>query len=182
MKGSRSRQENREKPRIGISSCLLGEKVRYDGGHKRSAFLVEDLAPFVRWVPVCPEVEIGLTVPRPPIGLYLTKNDRIRLLVHTTGEDLSPAMESFARRKIIDLGRLDGYVFKSRSPSCGLKNIPVRKPDGTESPVGRGFFARMLCDVHPSLPVIEEIALEDPSLRRIFLEKIFPLLPDTLPI
>ena len=113
-----------EKIRLGVSACLLGERVRYDGGHKRDVFLADTLGSFVEWVPVCPEVEIGLGVPRPTLRL-VGDEAAPRLVVEKTGEDLSRRMRSWAEARVTELERLglDGYVLKRGSPSCGLFRV-----------------------------------------------------------
>jgi uncharacterized protein YbgA (DUF1722 family)/uncharacterized protein YbbK (DUF523 family) len=160
-----------EKLRLGVSACLLGEPVRYDGGHKHDAFLTETLGAFVEWVPVCPEVEIGLGVPRPTLRLVGDAASP-RLLVERTGEDLSDRMRRFAEARVAELARLqlDGYVLKRASPSCGLLRVPVH--DGPSRRPGRGLYAAVLTDRLPLLPVEEEGRLADPALRESFMERV----------
>ena len=107
--------------RIGVSSCLLGEPVRYNGGHKRDPFLVQTLGPFVSWVPVCPEVELGLGTPRDTIRLE-RRGDAVRLIMPSQERDLTDAMRAFAQRRVRELEalKLSGYVLKKDSPSCGM--------------------------------------------------------------
>jgi uncharacterized protein YbbK (DUF523 family)/uncharacterized protein YbgA (DUF1722 family) len=145
--------------RVGVSACLLGERVRYDGGHKRDAFLVEVLGKHVEWVPVCPEVELGLGVPRPPIDL-VEADGTTRLLVTTTGEDLTDRMQAYApwRAKGLASLALDGYVLKSRSPSCGR---------------ARGLFAQALGQAMPHVPMEEESRLRRASVRAHFVDRLF---------
>jgi len=163
-----------QKIRLGVSSCLLGETVRYDGGHKRDAFLTVTLGPFVEWVAVCPEVEIGLGVPRPPIRLVGDPRAP-RLVVEKTGEDLTARMERWARRRIAVLNALGlhGYVLKRGSPSCGLLRVRVYGEGGSPGRVGRGRFAAALTDALPLLPVEEEGRLTDAGLRESFIERLF---------
>jgi uncharacterized protein YbbK (DUF523 family) len=162
------------KPRIGISACLLGEEVRYDGGHKRNAFLTEILGPYVEWVPVCPEVELGLGTPRPPIQLE-RRRGAIRLVMPSTGRDLTSSMREYAERRVAELARLDldGYILKSKSPSCGMEAVKVYAAAGVASPEGRGLFAEALMSRLPELPVEEEGRLEDPRLRESFVQRVF---------
>ena len=162
------------KIRVGVSACLLGQEVRYDGGHKRDAFLTEVLGPFVEWVPVCPEVEVGLGVPRPPIRLIGDPNAP-RLVVEKTGEDLTSRMRRWASGRIGELEALGlhGYVFKRGSPSCGLVRVPVHGEDGRPGRVGRGLFAAALTDALPLLPVEEEGRLTDAGIRESFIERVF---------
>jgi uncharacterized protein YbgA (DUF1722 family)/uncharacterized protein YbbK (DUF523 family) len=159
--------------RIGISACLLGEMVRYDGGHKRDPFLTDTLARFVEWVPVCPEVECGLGTPREPIRLVRT--DRVRLVTVNTGIDLTDQMADFAQRRLTALAAedLSGYVLKKDSPSCGLHRVKVYGPGAAAVRSGRGMFAASLVERFPNLPVEEEGRLGDAALRENFIERVF---------
>jgi uncharacterized protein YbbK (DUF523 family) len=146
-------------PRVGVSACLLGEEVRYDGGHKRSATLVDLVGPQVELVPVCPEVEVGMGTPREP--LQLVRNARgVRMLTVRTGIDYTDRMNEWARARVRGLERagIDGYVLKSGSPSCGL-DVP-------------GLFSTVLLGSMPALPVIDEKRLEDPVARAEFLDRV----------
>ncbi|HEV8586207.1 MAG TPA: DUF523 domain-containing protein [Methylomirabilota bacterium] len=158
-----------EKVRLGVSACLLGEAVRWDGGHKRDAIVVELLGPRVTWVPVCPEVELGLGVPRPPIQLAGDARAP-RLVVAETGADLTARMRRFAEARLDELARLglDGYVLKARSPSCGPAGVPVH---GTAGATGAGLFAAALAARFPDLPAEDEDGLADPAVRARFLER-----------
>ncbi|HSS79113.1 MAG TPA: DUF523 domain-containing protein [Thermoanaerobaculia bacterium] len=162
------------KVRIGISSCLLGQEVRYNGGHKRDDFLVGTLGPFVEWVPVCPEVELGMGVPRPAIRLERIGGD-VRLRMPSTGDDLTNAMRDFSRRRVEDLAGmgLDGYVLKKDSPSCGMERVKIHHGAGPPAKDGRGIFAQELLRQLPHLPVEEEGRLRDPRLRENFLARVF---------
>ncbi len=159
--------------RIGISSCLLGREVRFDGGHKRDAWLTETLGPLVEWVPVCPEVEIGLGIPRAPLHLE-RQGDELRLVEQGTGRDLCTAMRRFAARCVAELARqeLSGYVLKSRSPSCGMEGVEVRGAGGETAAAGRGIFAAALLEAFPELPVEEEGRLRDAVARESWLERV----------
>jgi uncharacterized protein YbgA (DUF1722 family)/uncharacterized protein YbbK (DUF523 family) len=161
--------------RVGVSSCLLGEPVRYDGGHKRDPFLTDTLGPFVEWVPVCPELELGLGVPRPAIRLT-GEPGAPRLVVGETGEDLTARMRRFAESRVRQLAGLglDGYVLKRASPSCGLHRVRVH-PDTAGRPRadGRGLFAAALVERLPLLPVEEEGRLADAGIRESFVERVF---------
>jgi len=170
--------------RVGISSCLVGEKVRFDGGHKRDRFLTEGLGPFVEWVPVCPEVEVGLGAPRPSLRLCRRDDapdapdadgDGVRLVSPKTGQDLTAAMERFAGRRVAELADADlsGYVLKRASPTCGMERVRVYGPSGRAVARGRGLFAAELLRRLPDLPVEEEGRLNDATLRENFVERIF---------
>jgi uncharacterized protein YbbK (DUF523 family)/uncharacterized protein YbgA (DUF1722 family) len=162
------------KVRIGISSCLLGQEVRYNGGHKRDEFLAGTLGRFVEWVPVCPEVEMGMGVPRPAIRLERIGGD-VRLRMPSTGEDLTESMREFSSRRVEALAALglDGYVLKKDSPSCGMERVKIYECAGAPSTDGRGVFAEALLRRLPHLPVEEEGRLNDPRLRENFVTRVF---------
>ena len=170
------REGEAQKIRLGVSACLLGRQVRYDGGHKRDPFLADTLGPFVEWVPVCPEVEIGLGVPRDTIRL-VGEAAAPRLVVEKTGEDLTARMQRYARSRARELEALDlhGYVLKRGSPSCGLFRVRVYGRDGVPRANGTGAFARTLVERLPLLPVEEEGRLGDPAIRESFIERVFAL-------
>ena len=160
--------------RIGISSCLLGEGVRFDGGHKRDVYLTETFGRFVEWVPVCPEVECGLGTPRESMRL-MTSMDGVRLLTGRTGIDHTDRMVRYSERRVGELAseELCGYVLKKDSPSCGLHRVKVYGTHRVPTKSGRGIFAGRLVDRFPSLPVEEEGRLSDPRLRENFVERVF---------
>jgi uncharacterized protein YbbK (DUF523 family)/uncharacterized protein YbgA (DUF1722 family) len=160
-----------DRPRVGVSSCLLGEEVRFNGGHKRYRFLTDELGPHVDWVPFCPEVEIGLGTPREPIRL--TADGR---LVNRDGTaDHTQAMAGLPLPAPSSDGTaIDGYVFKAKSPSCGIRAIPRYREDGVAADhAGRGFYATRVLTAFPLLAVEDEGRLNDPGLREAFTERIF---------
>jgi uncharacterized protein YbbK (DUF523 family) len=159
--------------RIGISQCLLGDHVRYDGGHKRDALLTDTLSQQVEWIPVCPEVEAGLGVPREPMQLEGTAASP-RLVTSTTNVDHTTAMQQFSARRVRELERLNisGYVFKARSPSCGIGKVPLVNAQGIEAPEGVGLFAQALIAHFPLLPVEDEDRLHDPQILKDFLKRV----------
>ena len=159
--------------RLGISACLLGEPVRFDGGHKRDPFLVESLGQFVDWVPVCPEVESGLDAPRESMRL-VQADGRIRLLTNRTAQDHTTRMHGYARRRVEELvdDALIGFVLKKDSPTCGLERVKVYGTAGMPVKSGRGLFADALVTRFSLLPVEEEGRLNDPRLRENFVERI----------
>jgi uncharacterized protein YbgA (DUF1722 family)/uncharacterized protein YbbK (DUF523 family) len=162
--------------RLGISACLLGEKVRWDGGHKRDRFLTDTLGRFVEWVPVCPEVEVGLGIPRETLRLVgETRNPR--LVTTRTGVDHTARMQDWAARRLKALEGEDlcGFVFKSDSPSSGMERVKVYNSTGMPEKKGVGIFARAFMDHFPLVPVEEEGRLNDPRLRETFIEQIFTL-------
>ena len=160
--------------RIGISSCLLGQEVRFDGGHKRDRFLTDTFGQFVEWVAVCPEVEAGFGTQRAAMRLA-DRDGRLRLLTIKTGVDLTDAMTAYARRRVGQLAGedLSGYVLKKDSPSCGLERVKVYGAHGVPARSGRGLFAAALVDRHRFLPVEEEGRLSDPRIRDNFIERVF---------
>ncbi len=159
--------------RVGISSCLLGEKVRYDGGHKHEPLLVETFGRVVEWVPVCPELEMGLGVPREPIQL-VRRAGEVQMIGVTSGVDRRRDMRDYLSKKLDALELLDlcGYIFKAGSPSCGLREVPVYDSDGTAISAGRGLFAEALVARFPNLPVEDERRLHDPNVREEFLRSV----------
>jgi uncharacterized protein YbbK (DUF523 family) len=163
-----------EKIRIGISSCLLGKRVRYDGGDKLDHFLIDTIGKYFDWAPVCPETECGLPVPREP--MRLEGDPRSPRLVTTLAKvDHTEGMHEWAEKKIGEIGRLGlcGFVLKSRSPSCGMHGITVYGSSGIPVSGGSGIFAAALMDRLPLLPVEDEESLRDSSLRENFIERIF---------
>jgi uncharacterized protein YbbK (DUF523 family) len=160
--------------RVGISACLLGQPVRWDGGHKRDAELIRELGRRVEWVPVCPEVEVGMGVPRPPLHLLRGEDGAIRMLENESGHDHTAAMRAYALRRAGELARLGlcGYVLKSRSPSCGLAGVELRRASAPPRNDGRGLFAQALAEALPWLPVEEEEKLRDTALREAFLARV----------
>ncbi len=160
--------------RIGISACLLGHKVRYDGGHKRDRYVTDTLGKYFDWVPVCPEVELGLGTPRETMRLERSK-DGIRLVVAKDGCDLTESMREYASERLEKLAAEDlcGFVLKSDSPSCGMESVRVYRKGGTPARNGRGLFAEALLERFPHLPVEEEGRLCDTVLRENWVERVF---------
>ena len=158
--------------RIGISQCLLGDRVRYDGGHKRDALLADTLSQQVEWVPVCPEVEIGLGTPRDHMQLEGSSASP-RMVTLTTRVDLTSAMTRFAERRVRELEALDlcGFVFKARSPSCGLTDVPIYSLRGGTRRNGAGLFARAVRKHFPRMPVEDEEQLHNPRILKNFLKR-----------
>src|SRR5579863_1993913 len=154
-----------ERPRLGVSSCLLGSAVRFDGGHKRFRFLTDELGPYVDWVPYCPEIEIGLGTPREPIRLTVSGRlvNRSETLDHTGLMEALPLPSG-----------LDGYVFKAKSPSCGVRGIPRYGSLGEASGAyGPGLYAGRVVASDSLLAVEDEGRLNDAGLREAFVERVF---------
>jgi uncharacterized protein YbgA (DUF1722 family)/uncharacterized protein YbbK (DUF523 family) len=173
-----------EKLRLGVSACLLGDKVRFDGGHKRDPFLADLVSSFVEWVPVCPEVEAGFGTPREAMRLVrdsggdgLGDRPAVRLMTVRTRVDVTGQLEKAVTARVARLAvlDLDGYVLKKDSPSCGLFRVKVYPASGAGAGerVGRGLFASKLAEAFPLLPLEEEGRLGDPRLRENFIERVF---------
>lgn len=160
--------------RLGISRCLLGDEVRFDGGHRRDNFLTDVLGRYVEWVPVCPEVEAGLGTPREAMRLV---GDPLhpRLVTIESGIDHTKALEKMSVRRIRELKGLDlsGYVFKKNSPSCGIEQVRIYNEQGKQNGNGVGLFARSFIEQFPLIPVEDEGKLCEPTIRENFIERIF---------
>jgi uncharacterized protein YbbK (DUF523 family) len=165
-----------EKIKLGISTCLLGENVRYDGGHKLDRFLMDTLGQYVQYVPVCPEVECGLPVPRESMHLE-GDSESPRLVTSRTKQDMTDRMVNWAKRRVVELEEeeLCGFIFKSDSPSSGMERIRVYSQKGMPVKKGVGVFARIFMNHFPLLPVEDEGRLHDPNLRENFIERVFTL-------
>lgn len=169
-----------DRPRVGISRCLLGDEVRYDGGHKRDDLLVSTLGSLVEWVAVCPEVEAGMGTPREAIDLVASDDGvtvaaaRVRLLGVSSRIDWTETMVMFSAARVRELldQDLDGYVLKADSPSCGLERVPVHRENGV-SRDGRGLFAEALVTAFPDMPIEDERRLGDPVVRDAFIVQVF---------
>jgi uncharacterized protein YbbK (DUF523 family) len=157
-------------PRVGISACLLGQQVRFDGGHKRELFLTDLFGKFVDWVAICPEVEIGMGVPRETVRLVGTLSHP-RMIAEKSGKDWTDEMNRFAAKRVGDIAEkhLSGYVLKKNSPSCGMERVKVYKFKSMAELHGRGLFAAALMNQWPLLPVEEEGRLNDLKLRENFI-------------
>lgn len=165
-----------ERIKIGISSCLLGNPVRYDGGHKLDHFLRDTLGQYVDYVPVCPEVDCGMSVPREAMRLE-GKPDAPRLMTRSTREDKTDMMMNWAKKRVAQLEAEDlcGFIFKSDSPSSGMERVKVYDDKGMPAKTGIGIFARVFMEKFPLLPVEEEGRLHDAAIRENFIERIFTL-------
>jgi uncharacterized protein YbgA (DUF1722 family)/uncharacterized protein YbbK (DUF523 family) len=160
--------------RLGISACLLGDQVRYDGGHKRDPFLTDVLGPLVEWVKVCPEVELGMGTPREAIRL-VDESGRLRLIAVKTGVDHTASMTAYATERTAALAGDDlcGYVLKKDSPSCGMTRVKVHRDRGPVTRTGVGLFAQALLQRFPYLPIEDEGRLLNARLRDNFIERVF---------
>jgi len=159
--------------RLGISSCLLGEKVRYDGNDRRDGYITGTLARFFEFVPVCPEVGIGLGVPRPPIRLVGLSAAPHAAGIANPDLDVTDKLAAYGRRTAHRLDDISGYILKSKSPSCGMERVKVYSRRGGLTGSGRGIYAAALMAASPLLPVEEEGRLGDPDLRENFFERVF---------
>ncbi|WP_019634744.1 YbgA family protein [Actinomadura atramentaria] len=163
----------RARPRLAVSSCLVGEPVRYNAGHSRHRFLADRLDAFVDWVPVCPEMELGLGAPRTPLRI-VSGDGGDRLVARDGTADHTGPAAALAERRSADLPDLDGWVLKSRSPSCGPRGVQRHHRGGMPADRrGAGVFAARLAELRPLLPIEEDGRLNDPVLRDHFLARIF---------
>jgi uncharacterized protein YbgA (DUF1722 family)/uncharacterized protein YbbK (DUF523 family) len=160
--------------RVGVSSCLLGEEVRYDGGHKRDAFLTDMLGAYVEWVPVCPEVESGMGIPRPAVRLEL-EGGELRVVDPKSRADHTSRLVRWSESRLREIEQLDlaGWILKKDSPSCGMERVKVWRKHAVPVRDGRGLFAGRLLERMPNLPVEEEGRLHDAALRENFVERLF---------
>lgn len=158
---------------IGISSCLLGQEVRHDGGHKRNGYILNTLSEYFEFRPLCPEMAIGMGVPRPTIRLIKSNGD-IRLVGSKDSDlDVTDAMNQFSIQATSTMDDIAGYILKKDSPSCGMERVRVYNEKGHAEKNGSGLFAHHLKTTHPSLPIEEEGRLMDPVLRENFVERVF---------
>ena len=163
------------KPKIAISSCLVGHEVRFDGGHKQFRYATESLATYFDFIPLCPEVAIGLGIPRPTIRLMKREND-ITEAVSNADRSLryTEALSAYGRETAPSLHGVSGYILKKDSPSCGMARVKVYQDnDGPPDRTGVGIYAKEIIAAHPNLPIEEEGRLNDTRLRENFLERVF---------
>lgn len=159
--------------KVGISACLLGDQVRFDGGHKKSDFCANELQRHVEFVKLCPEVGIGMPVPRPTIRLEQHDNG-VRAVVPKTGEDVTEKLSNFADKAKSHLQQLSGYVLCAKSPSCGMERVKLYDPDtGYARKEAEGIFVKRLRELHPALPLEEDGRLNDAPLRENFVMRVF---------
>jgi len=165
--------DSREKISVGISSCLMGEEVRFDGGHKLDNYITGTLADYFDFIPVCPEVAIGLPIPRPPIRL-VRQDDGIHVVgVKDPSVDVTDKLHAYGRKIARQLSGISGFILKRASPSCGMERVKVYAPDGCSIDKASGAFAEELMKAQPLLPVEEEGRLGDPGLRENFIMRVF---------
>lgn len=159
------------KIRVGISACLLGQTVRFDGGHKRSPFCAETLARYFDYLPVCPEMAIGLGSPRPALRL-VRQDDGIRMQASNGQFDVTDQMIAYSRQQVSEMNGISGYILCAKSPSCGMERVRIYSAQGSAKE-GTGLFAHALMTALPLLPVEEEGRLNDPVLRENFVTRVF---------
>ena len=174
MKAAPEAQESSPPIRIGLSACLKGDEVRFNGGHSRQRYLTDTLGQFFEFVTVCPEVEAGMGVPRPTVRLAQL-GDKIRVIDPKNDIDWTAAMEDQAvsRVSMVEDHELSGFILKSKSPSCGVSRIKIYRENGMLTYDGRGVFTAELMRRYPRLPVEDEGRLNDPGLRENFVERVF---------
>lgn len=161
------------KPLVGISRCLLGDAVRYDGKSKANTIVLEELNNYFEFLPVCPEVEAGLGIPRPPVQLTGSPGDQRVTGRDDPALDVTELMQRYSEAKLSELSSLRGFIFKSRSPSCGLGSTPVFIDGQCISETGRGIFAGNLCAHYPQLAVIEETELQNKKMLDDFIRAVY---------
>ncbi len=161
------------RPLIGVSSCLLGRPVRYDGGHKRDPFICDILGCYFDLVAVCPEADAGLGIPRPPVNLVGNPERPRALGRDDPGLDVTQRLESYARQLVPRLNTLSGFICKARSPSCALGSVPIYDPEG-HRPLwaGDGIFIHILQAYYPELPLADESDIADPERCERFLREV----------
>jgi len=162
------------KIKVGVSSCLLGEKVRWNGDHKQDLYVKNLLGQFFEWVPTCPEVEIGMGIPRETVQLTGDPSTP-RMIGNASGTDWTSRMNRYSKKRSVELGTMGlcGYIFKNRSPSCGIARIKVYGDDGNPTPNGRGLFANAFMQQHTLVPVEDEGRLHDARIRENFITRVF---------
>lgn len=164
----------RDSIKVGISSCLLGQRVRFDGGHKRDSYIMSVLAPFFTFVPICPELEVGMGVPRETVRLVGSAETPSMIGVKS-GEDWTDRMNRNSKKRVVqsDLREICGYILKKDSPSCGMERVKLYGSSPTPKRIGRGLFVTVLIDQFPLLPIEEEGRLNDAAIRENFIERVF---------
>lgn len=162
--------------RIAVSACILGQEVRFDGGHKLNRFLKDTFGVYIEYVPLCPEVEIGLSIPRETLRL-VEGEGQPRLVAPKSGREYTRTMLDYARKKVAELDTLDlqGAIVQKGSPSCGMERVRIysEKPGTAPRKQGRGLFTQVLMERFPFLPVEEDGRMNDPALRENFVERVF---------
>jgi len=161
----------KQKIQMGISACLLGQQVRFDGGHQQDAYLKDILGNYFDYIPLCPEVAIGLGVPRS--SLRLIGLPQPKAIMPSTGQDHTKSLEAFAKASAEKLTGISGYIFKKKSPSCGLERVKIYSPEGLPIGQGMGIYAQSLTECLPLLPVEEEGRLYDLRLRENFIKRVY---------
>lgn len=159
---------------LGISSCLLGNNVRYDGGHRREPHLPDVFGRVIEWIPICPEVECGMSVPREPMRL-VDDGKGSRLVTIDSGRDLTGMLSSWLHGRLAqrDIRNAAGFVFKARSPSCAVSDAAICDSSGRETGKGAGLFARAVGREFPGVPLADEERLRDAVVRDAFMEQVF---------
>lgn len=167
-------EEIDKKIRVGVSTCLLGQEVRFDGGHKRDRYIVEILGDFFTWHPVCPEVEVGMGTPRESVQLVRSEYGP-RMIAPRSGHDWTEQMNKYSEERVEELksARLRGYILKKDSPTCGMERVKLYDENGVPSKTAVGLFADPLMRILPNLPIEEEGRLQDPKIRESFVTRIF---------
>ena len=160
--------------KVGVSSCLLGEETRYDGTHKRDHFIADVLGKWVTFVPLCPEVECGFGIPREPLRL-VGGLEATTLMTSITKGDYTQSMLRWARKRALALKKkgLGGFIFKSKSPSCGVRKVKIYRENGLAIPKGEGIFVKIFREHFPFMPIEDEEGIHDPKAFKNFIDKVF---------
>ncbi|MFV9616647.1 MAG: DUF523 domain-containing protein [Gammaproteobacteria bacterium] len=161
-----------DRPLVGVSRCLLGDAVRYDGQSKANQIVLQQLSQLFELIPVCPEVEAGLSIPRPAVQLTGSIKKPRLIGRNDPSLDITDLMQDYCKTRPAELNHLSGFIFKSRSPSCGLNSTPVFINEQCITETGRGIFAKYLCTTYPNLPVIEDTELETENLLDTFAQAV----------
>lgn len=165
-------EHNKNRIQIAVSSCLLGNKVRYDGHDRHLPYITTALGARFDLIAICPEVAIELGIPRPPIELVGEADFPRALAVDDPSFDVTDRLANYGREQATILAGISGYILKSRSPSCGLAGVPIKRPGGTIQYSSQGIYVRHLLQSLPELPVIEETGLNDTNARDQFIESV----------
>jgi len=168
------RNVDKQRPTCGVSACLLGKEVRFDGGHKKNNFILTELNEHIDFQSLCPELEAGFGLPRPAMQLRKRDEDIRLVFSKDPKQDVTDKMRDYSKNKVKELSELDGFIFKNNSPSCGVFRVPVViHEEGFRDKSGIGLFAEALTNKYPLMPVEEEGRLNDAGLSENFFERVY---------
>lgn len=158
--------------KVGVSACLVGENVRYDGKNKANDFIINKLSKYVELIPICPEVSAGLGTPRPTIGIYRLPEGKESILINESSEDIGESLLRSFQEQVKALGNLDAVILKAKSPSCGINSASIHKDSKPTEVLTKGFFSKQLLKSYPNLLAIEEMDLKDLKGQEQFLRQL----------